>query len=248
MTLPKVSVPTYETELPSTKKKITFRPFLVREEKILLLPLSADVPDPTEIARATKQVIGNCILTPGVDIEALTFFDIEHIMLQLRIKSQGETLQIKFSPVKDSACPDCMKPRTVDVNLSEVKVSSSPDHKCKLELQSSPAILGIVMKYPTLETIGTYEKSNASQDLSEIFNVIWECVDYVYDADKTYKASEYSNQEGAEFIESLNDDQFKQIREFFETMPMLRHTVHLKCAKCDFHTDYELKGYQSFFV
>ena len=243
MGLPKIDVPTHETVIPSTKQTITFRPFLVKEEKILLTALAGE--DPGEIANATKQIVNNCILTPGVDVDKLELFDLEFLILQLRVRSIGETTKIRFLPRENTTCEECSSNREVEINLTEAQVKNLEGHERKIQLSND---IGVVMKYPTAKMVGKIESAKQSNDINDFFKIVWACVDYVFDTDSTTSSKDVSEAEGLAFLDSLNSKQFNMIEQFFYSMPKLEQTVHIKCSKCSFEQDFVLSGLESFFA
>lgn len=242
MALPKLDTPTFELTVPSSKERLSVRPFLVKEEKILLMALQGG--EIEDMTRATKQIINNCIVTSGFDIDALELYDLEYILLQIRMASQGETTKIKFLARENTDCPECSKPRVVEVNLKDAKIQEAANHNKKVTITDT---MGIIMKYPSAKMMMSIEKAKSGKSLDEIFKVIWACVESVYDEDKIHKASEVTIEEGLQFLESLKGEQFAKIDIFFQTMPKLRQNVHIKCGICEFEQDYLLEGLESFF-
>lgn len=243
MALPKLDVAIYETYIPSTKQTITIRPFLVKEEKILLTALAGQ--DAEEIARATKQIVNNCIITEGIDIDKLELYDLEYLILQLRIRSMGETTKIRFLPRKDTECSECQQYREVEINLTEAKVEENSEHQKRIELTES---VGLMMKSPTIKMIGKIETAKQSSDLQELFKIIWMCVEAVYEADKMTSTKDVLQKDGIEFLESLNAEQFSKIEKFFTTLPKLKQVIPIKCKSCDFEHDFTLVGLENFFA
>lgn len=247
MSLPKIDVPTYQLIIPSTKQNVTYRPFLVKEEKILLMALSGDKPDPLEMLRAVKQIVNNCILTPDLDVDKLYQYDLEYIFLQLRIRSQGQKLSLRFEPIKNSTCEECQKQRVVETDLTEAEVIFNPEHNDKIMLTES---LGMKMKAPSLQVMTNLSKIGNSSEVvvEEYMKMIWECVDFVFDKEKMYKARDYKPEEGIAFLEELNQEQFAEIEKFFRTLPKLKLDVKVKCSKCTFEDVYPIVGLENFFV
>tara|TARA_E500000178_G_scaffold177429_1_gene176159 strand:+ start:5585 stop:6280 length:696 start_codon:yes stop_codon:yes gene_type:complete len=231
MALPALSSPEFITEIPSTKAKIKFRPFLVREEKILYMALEGG--DATEIQNATVKVLNDCILTPDVDVSNLATFDVEHLFLQLRGKSVGENIDIVLRH-QDS---DCKETVNVSINLDDIKVTGEiSDGKIMLTDD-----IGIKMKYPRAGDITKLQTSEIN-----IFNSIAYLVDFIYDKDNVY--NDYSIEEIAEWLEQLNQKQFQLITEFMNNMPKLSHTVEWTCNVCGEKETIVLEGLQSFFT
>lgn len=243
MSLPVLSVPTFDVEIPSNKEIITMRPFLVKEEKILLMALAGQ--DPAEMTKATKQIINNCVVSPFFKLDSLEMYDVEYLLLQLRIKSIGETTKIKFQPITTSECPECQKARVVEVNLTEAKIETASGHSKKIDLTSN---IGLLMKYPNAKMLELLEKARNTKSLDEVFKVIWTCVECVYSGDEIHNASEVKIEEGVQFLENLTSEQFAKIETFFQTMPKLKQTIKVKCGICDFSQDFVLEGLESFFV
>lgn len=228
MALPKIKHPTYTITIPSTKKQVNFRPFTVQEEKLLLMARASEKSD--DIVSTIKQIIQNCIIEP-IEVEKLATFDIEFIFLRLRAKSVGEVVELEY---KDEEVPVKFK-----VNLEEVQVKYSPDHKNKFNVHED---IGVLMRYPTLDEIISVESSADKEDA--IFNVLFKCVDKIYDKETVY--NDFTEKELQEFINSLPMDALLKIKEFFDTMPSVEHTVSLKNSKGE-TKDILLKGLNSFF-
>jgi len=243
MGLPKLDVVTYETYIPSTKEHITIRPFLVKEEKILLTALAGE--DAEEIARATKQIVNNCIVTEGVDVERLELYDLEFLILQLRIRSIGETAKIRFMPRQGAECEECKQYREVEINLTEAAVEENPEHQKKIEITEK---VGLIMRSPTIKMMGKMEQAKSSTNIQDMFKIIWMCVETVYDGDTLTSSKDVSQKDGIEFLESLNTEQFGKIEKFFTTLPKLKQTVHIKCKTCEFEQDFVLAGLENFFA
>jgi hypothetical protein len=243
MSLPKIDVPTYEVVVPSTQKTITIRPFLVKEEKILLTALQSE--EAEDVANATKQIVRNCIVTPGVDVDKLEIFDFEYLILQLRIHSIGETTTIRFLPIENTKCAECSKHREVVVNLKDAKVENLKETNANIKITDT---VGLSMRYPTTKLFALLEAAKTSKDLDLVFKLIWSCIDYVYDADTITSARDVTEKEGIEFLESLSSDTFKEIEKFLSDIPKVQQTIHVKCSKCTFEQDYVLTGLQDFFA
>lgn len=243
MGLPKIDVPTHQVTIPSTNKTITIRPFLVKEEKILLTAMQGE--DTEDIANATKQIVSNCILSKDVDVDKLEIFDFEYLILQLRIHSIGETTTIRFLPIENTTCSECSKQREVTVNLKDAKVEDIAETNKKIKINET---IGLGLKYPTAKVFALLEVAKRKNDLDNIFKLVWSCVDYVYDTDTITSSKDVSLKEGIEFLESLKSETFKEIEKFLANIPKLRQTVHVKCSKCTFEQDYILSGLDDFFA
>lgn len=250
MALPKLSVKQYSFELPSTGQKILFRPFTVKEEKILLQALEET--DESQV-RALRQVINNCVLSE-IDVDKLPMFDLDYLWIKLRSKSVQEIVQIPFEC--RNALPDgqtrvdedgdtvdyCGTVVNVAVNLDTVEVKRNPKNDPKIELEPG---IGIVLRYPTFEMVQKLSKMDEN-NIQAVFEVIMECVSMIYEGEKTYEREYIEKKELQEFLENLSQEQFQKIMEFFETMPVLSHQVHFKCPKCQHEVDITIEGTKSF--
>ena len=241
MPLPKISTPTYELELPSTGKKIKYRPFLVKEEKILILALESE--NIKQITTSIKSILKECIQTRGVKIDTLPIFDIEYLFLNVRGKSVSEALDLVVT------CPDDNKTTVpVKIYIDEIKVVKSPDHNNDIKLDDK---LTLRLKYPSLDE---FIKSNfdfSSRDegaLEQSFEIIATCIDQVYNEEESWAASDCTKKELLEWVETLNTNQFKLIESFFTTMPKLSHTIKVKNPKTKVENDVTLEGLSSFFA
>ena len=239
MPLPKIATPTYELELPSTEETIKFRPFLVKEEKLLVLALESE--DTKQITTAIKNVIKNCILTKGVKVETLPTFDIEYLFLNIRGKSVGEVLDVNI------ICPDDGETEVeVKIDLDEIKVKKNDDHKRQIKLDDS---IMMEMKYPSLEQfVKNNFDLNDKNAMDQSFELIASCVDKVYPEDEVWAAADCTKKEMTEFLEQMNSSQFKEIESFFETMPKLSHTIKVKNPKTKKENEIVLEGLASFFA
>ena len=239
MPLPKISTPTYELEIPSLKKSIKYRPFLVKEEKILIIAMESE--DTKQISEAVKTVIGNCILTRGIKIESLATFDIEYLFLNIRGKSVGENVDVLIT------CPDDGKTQVpVSINLDEIKVQIEKDHSRDIKLDDK---LILRMKYPSMEEFiksNFLNENNISVD--DTFDLICSCIEQVYDEEESWAASDFTKKELVEFLEQLTSNQFKLIEKFFETMPKLSHTLTVKNPNTENENTIVLEGLTSFFA
>lgn len=239
MPLPKISTPTYELEIPSLKKKVRYRPFLVKEEKVLIIAMESE--DTKQITNAVKTVITNCILTKGVKVDELATFDIEYLFLNIRGKSVGETVEVLIT------CPDdgvTKVPRTI--NLDEIQVEVSPDHSRDIKLDEN---LTMRMRYPSLnEFIKNNFNSSGEITVSDTFDLITSCIEQVYTEEESWAASDFSKKELLEFVEQLTSNQFKEIEKFFETMPKLSHTIKIKNPNTEVESEVLLEGLTSFFA
>ena len=240
MALPKLNVPVYEAILPSTEKVIKYRPFLVKEEKILLTALEAD--ETKALSSAVRQIVNNCV-QGELDVDKLPTFDIEYLFLRLRAKSVGEKVTIGLKPW---GCPNnkgalCENTTEVEINLEEVKVDKGKATSSKIMLDDK---IGIKMKYPDINTINLTGASTAD---AAGMNIIKDCVDMIYTEEETHERDSFTDEELNDFIDSLNSQQFKLIRDFFDNMPVLKHTVKYKCETCGEKKETILQGLNSFF-
>ncbi len=239
MPLPTISTPTYELEIPSLKKKIKYRPFLVKEEKILIIAMESE--DTSQIAEALKTVISNCILTRGIKVEDLSTFDIEYLFLNIRGKSVGETVDVLVT------CPDdgvTQVPLTI--NLDDIKVNTSEEHSRDIKLDDS---LSIRMRYPSMAEFIRNNFTNENEiSVDDTFDLICSCIEQVYNQEESWAASDYTKKELVEFVEQLTSNQFKQVEKFFETMPKLSHTIKVKNPETKVESEVLLEGLTSFFA
>jgi len=235
MTLPKPILPEYSVTLPFCKTKVKFRPFIVKEEKLLLMALeSAEI---EQIVTALKSVISNC--THGqIDPEELSIPDLCFIFINIRAKSVGET----SSPLL--TCKKCGESNTVDIDLTKIKLKTHKGHTNKIELSSDR---GMIMRYPTIE-MATSAIDNPELSGDESFEAIASCIETIYDGDNVYKSEDYSIEELIRFVGELTHEQFDTVLKFFSTMPELRHNVTFECKKCNEKNKLTLGGIRDFFL
>ena len=240
MPLPKITTPTYELELPSTGKKIKYRPFLVKEEKILILALESE--NVKQITTSIKSILKECIQTRAVKIDTLPIFDIEFLFLNVRGKSVSEALELVVT------CPDDNKTTVpVKVYIDEIGVVKNPDHKNDINLDDK---LTLRMKYPSLDEFIKNNFDFNSRDegaLEQSFEIIASCIDQVYNEEESWAASDCTKKELLEWVETLNTNQFKLIESFFTTMPKLSHTIKVKNPNTKVESDIVIEGLQNFF-
>ena len=239
MPLPKIATPTYELVLPSTDETIQFRPFLVKEEKLLVLALESE--DNKQITTAIKSVLKNCVLTKGIKVEQLPTFDIEFLFLNIRGKSVGEELEVNI------VCPDDETTQvTVDINLDDIQVQKSEEHNKQIKLDEN---LMMEMKYPSLDQfIKNNFDFNEKNQMDQSFQLIASCIDKIYTKDEVWATADFTKKEVNDFLEQMNSSQFKQIETFFETMPKLSHTISVTNPKTKVESDVVLEGLASFFA
>ena len=239
MPLPKIATPTYELELPSTGATIKYRPFLVKEEKVLVIALESE--DNKQITNAIKAVLKSCILSKGIKVEDLPTFDIEYLFLNIRGKSVGEDLEVNI------ICPDDEKTQVpVTIALDEIEVQKDDNHTNKIKIDDS---IMMEMKYPSLEQfIKNNFDFNEKNMMDQSFDLIATCIDKVYTEDEVWTAADCTKKEMRDFLEQMNSQQFKEIETFFETMPKLSHTINVTNPKTKVKSDVVLEGLSSFFA
>ena len=239
MPLPKINTPTYELILPSNNKKIKYRPFLVREEKILIMALETE--NSEDISNAVVDILSECILTKGVDVTKLATFDIEYLFLNVRSKSVGESVEVNI------VCPDDNKTSVqMEINLDSIKVQKTRGHKNIIKLDDQ---YSMKLKYPSLnEFIGNNFDTNEGNMVDKSLSMITSCIEMVYDEEESWNASDSTKQELEEFVEQLNSKQFKSIEKFFETMPKLSHKVKVTNPTTEVESEVVLEGLASFFT
>ena len=236
MALPKLTTPTYELEIPSTDEKIKYRPFLVKEEKILMMAMESK--SSADITQAVKDIVMECTINK-VNISNMPMFDVEYIFLNIRSKSVGEVSKLKI------LCQDDGKTYAdVELDLNEVKVQVGDDHTNKIELTED---MGLIMKYPTIDSFS--ETGIRDINPSNMLDVISTCILQIYEkkGEKTYDPKDQTKKELTEFIEQLNTKQFKDVQKFFETMPKLKHEITVKNPKTKKENKVTLTGLNDFF-
>ena len=237
MPLPKISTPTYELVLPSSNKKIKYRPFLVKEEKVLIIALESQ--DQKQIANAVKSIIKSCILSRGIKVEKLSTFDIEYLFLNIRGKSVGEDIEVMVT------CPDDGKTQVpMSINIDSIQVKKSDEHNPDIKLDEQ---FTLRMRYPSLSE---FIKSNFTMEdmkVDDTFELIASCVDQVYSEEESWTQEDCTKKELVDFIEQLNSSQFKQIEKFFDTMPKLSHKVKVTNPNTKVESEIVLEGLQNFF-
>ena len=238
MPLPKIATPTYELTLPSTGKTVQYRPFLVKEEKLLVIALESE--DNKQITTAIKAVLKACVLTKGIKIETLPTFDIEFLFLNIRGKSVGETLEVNV------ICPDDEETQVkVTINLDDIQIEKSEDHNNQIKLDDE---LMMEMKYPSLDEFikNNFDFKNENA-MDQSFQLIASCIDKIYNEEEVWATADCTKKEIKEFLESMNSSQFKEIENFFETMPKLSHTIKVTNPKTKVESEVVLEGLASFF-
>ena len=239
MPLPKIATPTYELILPSIGKTIQYRPFLVKEEKLLVIALESE--DNKQITTAIKAVLKACVLTKGIKIETLPTFDIEFLFLNIRGKSVGEELEVKI------ICPDDEETEVdVTIDLDDIQVQRDDAHTNKIKLDDT---LMMEMKYPSLDEFikSNFDFSDKNQ-MDQSFQLIASCIDKIYTEDEVWATADCTKKEVNEFLEGMNSNQFKEIEAFFTTMPKLSHTISVTNPTTKVKSDVVLEGLAAFFA
>ena len=239
MPLPKINTPTYDLTLPSTGKKIKYRPFLVREEKILIMAMESE--EMTEITNAIIQILGDCILSKDVKIESLATFDIEYLFLNVRAKSVGETVDVNIT------CPDDGETQVeMTIPVDSIRIQKTRGHKNIIKLDDD---LSMKLRYPSLKQFveNNFETNDGNSDVGQSLSMISSCIEMIYNQEESWEASDYSKEELDEFIEQLNTKQFKEIESFFTTMPKLSHTIKVRNPNTKVESEVVLEGLASFF-
>ena len=238
MPLPKIATPTYELELPSTGATVKYRPFLVKEEKVLVIALESE--DNKQITNAIKAVLKSCILSKGIKVENLPTFDIEYLFLNIRGKSVGEDLEVNI------ICPDDEETQVpVTINLDEIEVQRDDNHTNKIKVDDS---IMMEMKYPSLDQFIKNNFDFNDNMMDQSFDLIATCIDKIYTEDEVWASADCTKKEMKDFLEQMNSNQFKEIEKFFETMPKLSHTVKVTNPKTKVKSDVVLEGLASFFA
>ena len=238
MPLPTISTPTYELIIPSSNRKIKYRPFLVKEEKILILAMESQ--DTKQIARSVKDVLTKCILSKGIKVEKLSTFDIEYLFLNIRGKSVGEHIEVMVT------CPDDEKTQVpMSINIDDIKIQTEDSHTTDIKLDDTYTLK---MKYPSLTEFIKNNFDNMSDlNVDDTFDLIASCIDQVYTEEESWSHQECTKKELSDFVESLNSNQFKMIENFFTTMPKLSHTVKVLNPNTKVEIEIKIEGLQSFF-
>jgi hypothetical protein len=248
MSLPVIDTPTFEMNLLSIKDPITYRPFLVKEEKLLLMAMEAG--DQQEIVQTSKQIINNCILSKNVNADNLPLFDLQMALLKIRSKSVGEEIEIQMGHFegKNSKDEECDGTSKIKINLTDLKLTTNKEHSKLVKLTDA---ISIDMKYPTMSV---YNRMSALEDVedvstvNELFTVIIDCIDNIYSGDEIFSANDHTKEEMTNFVNSLTSDQFEKLKIFFNTMPALLYDIEFTCSKCNCHEKQTLNGVADFFL
>ncbi len=239
MPLPKINTPTYELAIPSTGKKIRYRPFLVKEEKILIMALESE--DIKQITDAIVEILSECILTKGVKVLELATFDIEFIFLNVRAKSVGEMIDVNVT------CPDDGKTQVqMEIDIDSIKVQKDKKHSNLVKIDEK---LSMKMKYPSIQQFvqNNFDIKDTGPDVDQSLTMITTCIEQIYTEEESWSAADSTKDELKEFVEQMNTKQFKEIEGFFTTMPKLSHTVKVKNPKTKVESEVVLEGLASFF-
>jgi hypothetical protein len=239
MPLPKIATPTYELELPSTGEVVKYRPFLVKEEKVLVIALESE--DTKQISTAIKTVIKNCILSKNIKVENLPTFDIEYLFLNIRGKSVGEEIEVNI------ICPDDGETTVmIKIDLDIIKVEKNENHTNRIKVDDK---IRMELKYPSLDQfIKTNFDFKSDNAMEQSFDLIASCVDKIFTEEEVWAANDVTKKELIDFLEQMNSSQFKEIETFFETMPKLSHKVKITNPKTQVESEVVLEGLASFFA
>jgi len=238
--LPKIDTPIYDLTLPICKKQIRFRPFLVKEQKNLLMAMESD--NKEDVERNIRQVLTNCTITEGVNIDTLPVIDVEYYFINLRARSVGEIVENEYvcnNMVEDKVCGGKMKGT---LNLLDINVDINPNIKDVIQLSSK---VSMKFKYPEFSLAQKLSKMNSAIDV--VFEIVADSIEWIYDGEQYYHAHETPKAELIEYVESLNTEQFAKIEEFFNNLPTMKKTMEMKCGKCGFDHSIEMEGLESFF-
>ena len=237
MPLPTIVTPSYELTLPSNGKKIKYRPFLVKEEKILILAIESN--SMKDISRAIKDVLKSCILTKGVKIDDLPTFDIEYLFLNIRSRSIGESIDLVIT------CPDDNETKVnKQIYIDEIEVKTNEDHNPDIKLDDTYTMR---LKYPSLDQF-IDENFNFDEGKDNSFDIISSCIDMVYSDEEAWEAKDCTKKELLEFVERLNSSQFKEVEKFFDTMPKISHDIEVENPNTKVKSTVKLEGLASFFA
>jgi len=233
MSLPTLNTPTYELVIPSTKKKIKFRPFVVKEEKVLLMALESE--SDVQIANAIKDIISACVLTKGVEVDTLASFDIEYLFLNIRGKSVGESIEMRL------VCPDDNTTEVpIKINIDDIKVEFPKDHESQIQISDD---LWVEMKYPGIDLFAV-----SDENMDDTFGLIGKSIRKIYNSEDVWDESTTTPEEFVQFIEQMSSQQFAKLQKFFDTMPVLRHTIKVKNPNTKVTSNYTIQGLANFFV
>lgn len=246
MNLPKIDLPNFEFQIPSTGKIVKFRPFLVKEQKILLM--AQETKNDKDIVEAIKQITQNCIIDKDFDVEKMSTFDIEYFFIHLRAKSISEKTMMSFkcknivnNGVDDEYCDHLME---FEHDLLSATIEKDPNHNKTIFFTKD---IGVVMKYPSISLRGTFSRNPEKLGINESLNIIISCIDYIFDKDNIYYLNEMKKEEILEYIENIPKPNFDKIQKFFDTMPYVKSNIVHTCQKCGFNHSLPLEGLTNFF-
>jgi len=232
MSLPTLNTPTYELVVPSSKKKIRYRPFVVKEEKILLLALETE--DDAQIANAIKEIISTCVTSKGFNVEELSTFDIEYLFLNIRAKSVGEVIELILT------CPDDNETEVkVSINIDDINVEFDKNHTNQIKLTDD---LWVEMKYPGIDMF-----ANTQENIDDTFDIVSKSIAKIYNSEDVWDETTTTPEEFLSFVEGMNSKQFAEVQKFFDTMPSLKHTVQITNPKTKVKSSYTIEGLSNFF-
>jgi len=240
MALPKIDTPVYDLDLPLSKKHIRFRPFLVKEQKNLMMAMEAD--DKETIERNIRQVLTNCTLTENFDVDRLPVIDVEYYFINLRARSVGEIVENKYICTNDVDGKQCGNKMDTKFNLLDITVDIDPNAKDIISITDK---ISIKLKYPEFSLIDKLKQKESAVDIA--FEVVVDSIEYIFDGEQYYHANDTSKEELLEFIESLNQEQFSKLESFFDNLPKMNRKVEMKCSKCGFDHTISMEGLESFF-
>lgn len=245
MALPKMNSPIFELTLPSTGKEVKYRPFLVKEQKLLLMALESK--EQKEMLRAIKQIINNCSIDK-VNVDDLPMFDLEYFFVKLRAKSVGEIVDMRLTHPggKNSEGADCTHVVNFKLNLMDVEVDKPEGHTNKVLLDEEKKI-GVCLKYPTIALADKIQSAGQQSQIETIISLVSDSIDYIYDAENVYPSKESTKKELVEFVNDLSQEQFKKLTEFFNGIPKLRHEIKWTCPECRAQESVTLEGMANFF-
>lgn len=240
MALPKIDTPVYDLDLPLSKKHIKFRPFLVKEQKNLMMAMEAD--DKETIERNIRQVLNNCTITEGINIDKLPVIDIEYYFLNLRARSVGEIVENKYVCTNEVDGKQCGNKMLATFNILDVNVEFDPNSSDEIKINDK---ITIKMKYPEFSLVHKLSSKESAVDVA--FEVVLDSIDYIFDGEQYYYAAETPREELMQFIESLNQEQFSKLEDFFNHLPKMNKKIEMKCSKCGFDHTISMEGLESFF-
>lgn len=248
MSLPVIEAPIFTMNLATVKGEVKYRPFLVKEEKLLLMAMEGG--EQAEIVRTSKQIINNCIISENVDAEQLPLFDLQMALLSIRSKSVGDIIElmVRHSEGKNSKGELCDEQTLIKINLKDIKLTKNDEHSKHIKLTET---ITVEMKYPTMDIynrLAEIENTEEASAVEELFGIITSCIDNIYHNNEVFAANEHSKEEMNEFINSLTSDQFEKLKIFFSTMPALLHDIKFTCSKCNCHEKQTLNGIGDFFL